>query len=173
MTAALAEEAWDIVLCAHRMPALDAFTTLAVLGASGVDVPLIVDSGESGEETAVAAIRPGAADFVSLDHVDCLRVVVARCLRHQRAARRTREQADAAARESRERFQTSIETLSDPLVSLRPLRDQAGRIVDFVYEYANGAACVANILAREDLVGMRVLDGGLSRSTTSTTRRAT
>jgi hypothetical protein len=32
MTAALAEGAWDIVLCAHRMPELDAFATLAVLG---------------------------------------------------------------------------------------------------------------------------------------------
>lgn len=95
-----------------------------------------------------------------------------RCLRHQRAARRTRAQADAAARESRERFQASIETLSDPLVSLRPLRDQAGRIVDFAYEYANGAACVANILACGDLVGMRALDR-VSRSTASTTRRAT
>jgi hypothetical protein len=134
-----------------------------VLGASGVDVPLIVVSGQSGEETAVAALRAGAADFVSLDHVDCLRVVVARCLCHQRAVRRTRAQADAPARESRERFQTSIETRSDPLVSLRPLRDQAGRIVDFVYQYANGAACVANILAREDLVGMRVLDRGLEK----------
>jgi hypothetical protein len=143
-----------------------------VLGVRGVDVPLIVVSGESGEETAVAALRAGAADFVSRDHVDCLGVVVARCLRHQRAARRTRAQADAAARESRERFQTSIETLIDPFASLRPLRDQAGRIVDFVYESANGAACVANILAGEDLVGMRVLDR-VSRSTASTTRRAT
>jgi DNA-binding NarL/FixJ family response regulator len=172
MTAALAEEAWDIVLCAHRMPAFDAFTTLAVLGASGVDVPLIVVSGESGAETAAAAIYAGAADFVSRDHVDCLGVVVARCLRRQRAARRTRAQADAEARERRQRFQASIDTLIDPFVSLRPLRDQAGRIVDFVYEYANGAACVANILAGEDLVGMRLLDR-VSRSTASTTRRAT
>lgn len=135
-------------------------------------MPLMVVPGESGEETAVAAIHAGAADFVSRDHVDCLGVVVAGCHRHQRAARRTRAQADAADRESRERFQASIETLSDPLVSVRPLRDQAGRIVDFVYEYANGAACVANILAGEDLVGMRVLVR-VSRSTVSTTRRAT
>lgn len=118
MTVALAEKAWNIVLCAHRVsahrvPALDALTALAVLDASGADVPLIVVSGESGEETAVAAIRAAAADFVSLDHVDWLGVIVARYLRHQRAARRTRAQADAAARESRERFQTSIETLSD------------------------------------------------------------
>jgi DNA-binding NtrC family response regulator len=84
MTAVLAEQAWDIVLAAHRMLAFDAFTTLAVLGASGVDVPLIVISGESGEETAVAAVHAGAADFVSRDHVDCLGVMVARCLRHQR-----------------------------------------------------------------------------------------
>jgi hypothetical protein len=84
------------VLCAHRRPAFDAFTTLAVLGPRGV--------------------------------------LVARCLRHQRAARRTRVQADAAARESRERFRRSIETLIDPVVSLRPLRDQTGRIADFVYE---------------------------------------
>jgi DNA-binding NtrC family response regulator len=165
ITAALAEEAWSIVLRPHRMPAFDAFTALAVLGASGVDLPFIVVSGESGEETAVVAIRAGAADFVSLDHVDCLGVMVARYLRHKRAARRMRAQADAAARESRERYQTSIETL-------RPLRDQPGRIVDFVYEYENGAACVANNVAREDLVGMRVLDR-ISRSTASTTRRAT
>jgi DNA-binding NtrC family response regulator len=120
MTAALAEEAWDIVLCAHRMPAFDAFTTLAVLGASGLEVPLIFVSGERGEETAVAAIHAGAADSSSRDHVDCLGVVVARCLRHQRPARRTGAQADAAARESRERSQVSIGTLIDRFVSVRP-----------------------------------------------------
>jgi FixJ family two-component response regulator len=41
-----------------------------VLGASGVQVPLIVVSGESGKETPIAAIHAGAADFVSRDHVD-------------------------------------------------------------------------------------------------------
>ena len=102
-------------------------------------MPLIVVSGESGEGTAVAAIHAGAADFVSRDHVDCLGVVVARCPRHPRAARRTRAQPDAA-RASRERFRTSIETRTDPFASLRPLRDHAGRIVNFVYENANGAA---------------------------------
>jgi PleD family two-component response regulator len=56
--------------CAHRNLAFDAFTTLAVLGASGVQVPLIVVSGESGKETPIAAIHAGAADFVSRDHVD-------------------------------------------------------------------------------------------------------
>jgi DNA-binding NtrC family response regulator len=84
MTAALADE-WDIVLCGYRRPDFDAFTTLAVLGAGGLDGPFIVVSGES-DETAVAAMHASAADFVSRDHVDCLRVAAARCLRHRRAA---------------------------------------------------------------------------------------
>jgi hypothetical protein len=78
----------------------------------------------------VAASRAGVADCVSLDHVDCLRVVVARCFRHQHAARRTQVHADAAARESREGFQTSIEALSDPPVPPGPLRDQADCVAD-------------------------------------------
>ena len=52
----------------------------------------------------------------------------------------------------------SIETLLDPFVLLRPLLDQTGAIVDFVYEYANDAASETNVLAREELVGMRVLE---------------
>jgi PAS domain S-box-containing protein len=55
-------------------------------------------------------------------------------------------------------FHTSIETLIDPFVLLRPVRDPAGAVVDFVYEYANDAACETNVLGREELVGMRVLE---------------
>jgi PAS domain S-box-containing protein len=57
-----------------------------------------------------------------------------------------------------ERFHTSIDTLIDPFVLLTPLRDEAGGIVDFVYEYANEAACETNVLGREELVGMRMLE---------------
>jgi PAS domain S-box-containing protein len=60
--------------------------------------------------------------------------------------------------ECRKRFHASIETLIDPFVLLTPLHDDAGGIVDFVYAYANEAACVANVLGREELVGLRVLE---------------
>jgi PAS domain S-box-containing protein len=158
MTSALREKSWDVVLSEHRIADFDAFKAIEVLGASGVEVPLIVVSGAIGEETAVGAIRAGAADFVSKNHLDRLGVVVARCLRHQVEDQRAREEAKYAASENRERFLASIETLIDPFVLLRPVRDEAGRIVDFVYEYANAAACDANILDGEDLVGMRVLE---------------
>jgi PAS domain S-box-containing protein len=53
-------------------------------------------------------------------------------------------------------FDTSVGSLIDPFVLLRPLRE-GGEIVDFVYEYANDAACETNVLAREELTGTRML----------------
>ena len=69
-----------------------------------------------------------------------------------------RRRAAAALEASEERFRTSLETLLDPFVLLRPIRDPNGRIVDFMYDYANEAACVANRMPREQLVGSRLLD---------------
>ena len=54
-------------------------------------------------------------------------------------------------------FDTSVGSLIDPFVLLRPLRE-GGKIVDFVYEYTNDAACEANVTAREELVGTRMLE---------------
>ena len=49
--------------------------------------------------------------------------------------------------------------MPDPWVLLDPVREPAtGRIVDFVYADANNAACTANGLRREQLLGMRVLE---------------
>jgi len=61
-------------------------------------------------------------------------------------------------RENEERFHGCVEKLIDPLVLLRPVRDDAGRIVDFVYAYANDAARKTEVLGRKELVGRRVLE---------------
>jgi PAS domain S-box-containing protein len=76
------------------------------------------------------------------------------------ASERTNRRVDRLTEglaQCQERFHASIETLIDPFVLLTPLRDEAGGIVDFVYEYANEAACETNVLGREELVGMRML----------------
>ncbi len=159
MKAALADESWDVVLCDHQLPAFDSFAALTVLGESGVDLPLVLVSGAIGEDTAVAAMRAGAADFVSKDHLGRLPAVVAGCLRHVEE-RRARETAEGAIREGRERFQASVDTLIDPFALLRPLRDDTGRVVDFVYEYVNDAVCRTNLVGREELIGMPMLELG-------------
>ena len=55
-------------------------------------------------------------------------------------------------------FNTSLETMLDPFVILIPVFDVDGTVVDFTYEYANSAACVENRIAREDLIGCRLLE---------------
>jgi PAS domain S-box-containing protein len=78
-----------------------------------------------------------------------------------RATERSKRRLDRLTEglaECEERFHTSLETLIDPFVLLAPLRDEAGGIVDFVYEYANEAACETNVLGREELVGMSMLE---------------
>ena len=84
-------------------------------------------------------------------------------LTHQRgegssSATRRLDRLTAGLARCEVRFQTSIETLIDPFVLLRPVRDAAGGVVDFVYEYANDAACGTNVSAREELVDTRMLE---------------
>ena len=69
LTSALAEQAWDVVLCDYTLPTLDAPTALRLVHASGIDVPFIIVSGTIGEERAVESMRAGAHDFVLKDRL--------------------------------------------------------------------------------------------------------
>jgi DNA-binding NtrC family response regulator len=80
MKTALVEETWDVVVSEHRIPAFDSFKALAVLGASGVTVPLIMFTGSIPGELALAAFRAGAAELVMDDGFDELGRAVSRCL---------------------------------------------------------------------------------------------
>ena len=62
-----------------------------------------------------------------------------------------------ALQESAERFRATLQTLVDPLVLLTAARDADGRVVDFVYAFANEAACAVHGVAREELIGRRLL----------------
>lgn len=57
-----------------------------------------------------------------------------------------------------ERFRQSIESMFDPFVLLIAVRDDAGRIVDFEYTFANDAASAQSGVRGADLVGRRLLD---------------
>ena len=64
MAAALVEQGWDVVLADYNMPRFSALEALELLKESGLDLPLIIVSGSIGEETAVAAMKAGARDFL-------------------------------------------------------------------------------------------------------------
>ena len=64
MRAALEAQTWDIVISDHTMPHFSGPAALALLQASGLDLPFILVSGTIGEETAVAAMKAGAHDYI-------------------------------------------------------------------------------------------------------------
>jgi signal transduction histidine kinase len=122
---------------------------------SSVGLPLRTSGGVAGVLTVYAGRRNGfrAGEVELLEELardvslglDALEATV------------ERHRAEARLAESERRFRTSIETLLDPFVIFRAVRGDDGRIVDFVYEYANEAACLDARLPRADLVGSRLL----------------
>ncbi len=54
-------------------------------------------------------------------------------------------------------FRAGAEVLLDQYVILRAVRDEAGLIVDFEVEFANEAACAYVHVARDDVIGKRLL----------------
>ena len=64
MQSALHQKIWDLILSDYSMPEFDAPKALELLKASGLDLPFLIVSGTIGEETAVAALKAGANDFL-------------------------------------------------------------------------------------------------------------
>ncbi len=64
-----------------------------------------------------------------------------------------RKQVEEYLRESEEQFRTSIENMLDCFGIYSTVRDQAGRIVDFQIEFVNEAACVSNLMTKEEQIG--------------------
>lgn len=65
--------------------------------------------------------------------------------------------ARAEARAAQEQLRGVIDAMLDPWVLLNAVRDDEGRITDFVYVDANAAACRENGTTREELLGSRLL----------------
>jgi PAS domain S-box-containing protein len=93
------------------MPVFSGIKALEVLHASGLDIPRIVASGTIGEETAVAALKAGAADFFSKDKLVRLVPAIERELR-EAEGRRRRRQAEAALEAVRARMQLTLQALT-------------------------------------------------------------
>jgi PAS domain S-box-containing protein len=78
MRNALTNEHWDAVLSDFRLPRFNGVEALDVFRASGLDIPFIFFSGTIGEETAVAAMKAGASDYVMKQNMARLAPVLER-----------------------------------------------------------------------------------------------
>jgi len=67
-------------------------------------------------------------------------------------------QARAALEMERAHLHATLDSLLDPHVTLEAVRDEQGRITDFIFTEANEAACTYNKLDRPNLVGRSLLE---------------
>jgi diguanylate cyclase (GGDEF)-like protein len=80
----LARCEWDIVIADYTMPGFSGAKALAIVRAEHPDLPFIFVSGTIGEDTAVAAMRTGAHDYIMKDNLARLAPAVAREMREAR-----------------------------------------------------------------------------------------
>ena len=78
LKAAFEQERWDAVLSDFRLPAFTGVEALEVFRTTGLDIPFIFFSGTIGEETAVAAMKAGASDYVMKQNLARLAPVMER-----------------------------------------------------------------------------------------------
>jgi len=90
MTRALARQRWDIVFADYTMPNFRGTDALELLKGRGLDVPFIFVSGTIGEDTAVAAMKAGAHDYVLKGNLKRLLPAVERELREAEVRGRQR-----------------------------------------------------------------------------------
>ncbi len=102
----------DLILSDYQMPQFTALRALEVLRESGLAVPLIIVSGTIGEDMAVAAMKEGASDYLLKDRLGRLGQAIERVLEQSRL-RRERLEAEAALRESEERFRQVVESIHE------------------------------------------------------------
>lgn len=94
MTEALARQTWNLIIADHSMPHFSGTEALELLKKSGLDIPFIFVSGTIGEDTAVAAMKAGAQDYIMKGHLTRLIPAIERELREAevRIQRRRAEQ---------------------------------------------------------------------------------
>ena len=117
LQAALASEVWDLVLADHHLPGFSAPEALAVVQATGLDLPFLIVSGGIEEGVAIAAMKAGAHDFLMKGALGRLVPAVQRELR-EAAIRAARRRAEDDLRESELRYRSVWENSTDAVLLL-------------------------------------------------------
>ncbi len=92
---ALADQEWDLIIADYHLPQFNALEALRICQAHGLDLPFLIVSGTVGEETAVAAMKAGAHDYLMKDNLNRLGPAIARELREAQGRAKQRN-AEAA-----------------------------------------------------------------------------
>lgn len=116
LDAALARE-WDIIFSDFSMPRFNGTQALEMVRARRPDVPFIFVSGTIGEDTAVAAMKAGAQDYIMKGNLVRLLPTVRRELREVEL-KRERARIEQERRATEERFRNILAIAADAVISV-------------------------------------------------------
>jgi PAS domain S-box-containing protein len=102
----------DLVLSDYAMPQFSGLRALELLKERGLAIPFILVSATIGEETAVTAMRSGAADYLLKDRLARLGQAVEHAL-EQKQLHDERHQAEKAMEQSEHKYRHLFESLSE------------------------------------------------------------
>ena len=144
MSKALDNKSWDAILCDYSMPDFSASAALDLYHEKGLDIPFIIVSGAIADETAVAAMRAGAHDYIMKNNLARLSPAVDRELREAKI-RQERRLATDNLRRSEEKYRTLFEDSRDAIY----INDAKGDLIDF-----NQSTMDLFGYSKEELIGM-------------------
>jgi len=105
---------YDVVLADYRLPGCTGLDALQLLREKNEETPFIIVSGWLGDDVAVECIRAGATDYVLKERLARLPAVLERAF-SELTLRRGRKEAEAALRESEEKFAMAFRLSPDAM----------------------------------------------------------
>ncbi len=112
MATALETQSWDVIIADYVMPEFSGLDALRLVQGKGLDIPLIIVSGNVGEDVAVNAVRAGARDYVLKGNLTRLAPAVKREIEEAELRRRmleAKKHAEEALRQSHEELEQRVE----------------------------------------------------------------
>ncbi len=125
---ALREFAPDVVISDHNLPQFSGWDALQLVRRLALDMPFILVTGSLNEETAVAYMKAGAADYLLKDRIARLGPAVAAVL-EQKRIREEQERARVAAEEALRAQREFLRAVVDLSPNLIFVKDWDGRFV--------------------------------------------
>ena len=148
LAAALAAQPWDLIISDYTMPHLRGTEALELAKRSELDIPFIFVSGTIGEETAVAAMKSGAQDYLVKGQLGRLIPAVERELR-EAEIRRAQKRAAAQVEREQERLR-ALHEINKAITSTLDLRAVLYVLLDVIEPLLPATSAMAVELLNHD-----------------------